>query len=124
MQTQSTLKPGQRGTKKLVERYGERLVCVRYRVDTQTGKRLKTVELIVDETEPARHLPARQPRSAPSPTHVFIHLSDHDVNIRQRVKAMGAWYNAQKNLWRLPYDDVVAMGLEGRIVPENGTPGW
>ena len=124
MQTQSTLKPGQRGTKKLVERYGDRLICVRYRIDRETGKRLKTVELIVDETEPATQQPARQPKQSATPTHVFIHISAHDVNLQQRVKAKGAWFNAKKNLWRLPYNEVQAMGLEASIVPENGTPGW
>jgi hypothetical protein len=31
MKTRVKLKPGQKGTKKLVERYGDALVCVRYR---------------------------------------------------------------------------------------------
>ena len=33
MKARVTLKPGQKGTKKLVERYGDALVCVRYRYD-------------------------------------------------------------------------------------------
>lgn len=40
-------KPGEPGTQKLIDRYGERLVCVRYRYDPAKGKRYKTVELIV-----------------------------------------------------------------------------
>jgi len=31
METRVTLKPGSKGTKKLVTQFGERLVCVRYR---------------------------------------------------------------------------------------------
>ena len=34
MHVLSIRRPGQRGTRKLVARYGERLVCVRYRVTT------------------------------------------------------------------------------------------
>jgi hypothetical protein len=30
-------RPGQRGTVKLVERYGDKLVCVRYRYDAKAG---------------------------------------------------------------------------------------
>jgi hypothetical protein len=30
-------RPGQRGTRKLVTRYGDRLVCVRYRYDAAAG---------------------------------------------------------------------------------------
>ena len=33
METRFTLRPGQAGTRKLVERYGDRLVCVRYVYD-------------------------------------------------------------------------------------------
>ena len=49
MQTRLTLKPGQRGTKRLLTEYGKQLVCVRYRYDAQARKRYKTIELIVDE---------------------------------------------------------------------------
>lgn len=51
MRTRLKLKPGQRGTKKLQAIYGDRLVCVRYRYDTEQGRRLKTIELIVEEKE-------------------------------------------------------------------------
>ncbi|WP_243374876.1 hypothetical protein [Geotalea sp. SG265] len=49
MKTQTHLKPGQKGTKRLVEQYGESLLCVRYRYDEKRGIRLKTVEIIVEE---------------------------------------------------------------------------
>src|SRR6185503_18147004 len=48
VETRLTLRPGQNGTKKLLDRYGERLVRVRYLYDPQAGRRLKTVELIVE----------------------------------------------------------------------------
>lgn len=51
MRTRLKLKPGQRGTKKLQAMYGDRLICVRYRYDAEHGRRLKTIELIVDEKE-------------------------------------------------------------------------
>lgn len=46
METRLHLKPGQNGTKRLVQKYGDRLVCVRYRYDEVSGQRHKTVELI------------------------------------------------------------------------------
>ena len=49
MEIRLTLRPGMAGTKKLLERYGERLVCVRYRYDRATGRRVKTAELIVED---------------------------------------------------------------------------
>ncbi len=44
-----TLRPGARGTIRLVHQYGEKLICVRYRYKQDTRTRIKTVELIVDE---------------------------------------------------------------------------
>jgi len=41
MQVLSIRRPGQRGTRKPVAVYGERLVCVRYRYDAVSKKRCK-----------------------------------------------------------------------------------
>src|SRR5438128_401276 len=63
MRTSMHLKPGRKGTKQLLAQYGDRLVCVRYRHDTQQKKRFKTVELIVAEwawEPPVRQIPADQ----------------------------------------------------------------
>ena len=51
-----TLRPGARGTIRLVQQYGKKLICVRYRYNPETRKRVKTIELIVDEKKwtPAR----------------------------------------------------------------------
>jgi len=48
METRLTLRRGQAGTKKLLDRYGERLVRVRYLYDRAAGRRLKTVELVAE----------------------------------------------------------------------------
>jgi len=47
-----SLKAGDMGTKRLVEKYGARLICVRYRVDEEARRRYITVEL----TEQSREL--------------------------------------------------------------------
>jgi len=47
--TRLKLKPGQKGTKALVAKYGDDLVCVRYRYVDATNTRIKTVELIVEK---------------------------------------------------------------------------
>lgn len=51
MNTRAKLKPGQKGTKKLLAQYGDSLVCVRYRYDVEKRRQVKTVELIVSETD-------------------------------------------------------------------------
>src|SRR5258708_13517160 len=47
MEARLKLKPGQNGTKKLLARFGERLVCVRYRYDEPRSLPFTTVELLV-----------------------------------------------------------------------------
>ncbi|MBU5612175.1 hypothetical protein [Geomonas azotofigens] len=49
MKSRLNLKPGQRGTKHLVEKYGAALLYVRYRYDEKRGVRLKTVEIVVEK---------------------------------------------------------------------------
>jgi hypothetical protein len=49
MKSYRHVKPGQNGSKRLVEQYGDRLLCVRYRYDEHRRIRLKTVEIIVEE---------------------------------------------------------------------------
>lgn len=44
-----TLKPGQPGTKKYQKQFGNKLVCVRYRVNQKRRVRSTTIEIVVDE---------------------------------------------------------------------------
>ncbi len=53
LRTAATLRPGQKGTKRLLAEYGARLVAVRYREDPLARKRYKTAEIIVAETHRA-----------------------------------------------------------------------
>ena len=50
MKSWLNFKPGQKGTKQLVEKYGKSLLHVRYQYDGDRGIRLKTVELIMEES--------------------------------------------------------------------------
>ncbi|HUL31135.1 MAG TPA: hypothetical protein VLZ03_11845 [Thermodesulfobacteriota bacterium] len=49
MKSRLNLKPGQKGTKKLVGEYGKSLLYGRYRYDETRGVRLKTVEIVERE---------------------------------------------------------------------------
>jgi hypothetical protein len=75
------LKPGQKGTKHLVEQYGDRLVSVRYRYHAARKKRLETAELIVAEAD-------WEPRFAPDET-VALRVAFSDLATRRRVKQAG-----------------------------------
>ena len=117
MEARVTLRPGQRGTKKLVERFGDRLICVRYRYDAVQQKRFTTVELIVEESSwhPATSSGTRRPLGD-SPEQVAVRVGYREEALRQRVKAAGGRWDADRRLWQLPLIRVRALGLVDRIV--------
>lgn len=110
-----TLRPGQKGTKKLLTQYGERLIYVRYRYDEQKMKRYKTVELIVEEADWIP--PSKRPAGD---TIVDIKVEWGEADVARQVKNAGGIWNAQKKVWELRYDQVVKCGLANRIVGEYG----
>ncbi len=63
MSARVTLIPGRNGTKKLLRQYGDRLLRVRYRYDSTTGRRQTTVELLVEDVPwtPGRRRTRRLP---------------------------------------------------------------
>jgi hypothetical protein len=111
MKTRLVLRPGQRGTQQLYKIYGERLLYVRYRYDSERQLRVKTVELIVDEVH------WQPPQATPPPdsiVHVLIAPSEHEL--RASVQAAGGRWLAGEHLFEMRYDQVVALGLTGRMV--------
>lgn len=118
MRTRLTLQPDQDGAKELREKYGERLVCVRYRYDEATKERWKTVELIIEKSawEPP------QPKWHAA-TVVALQIAAQEREMRQRVKAAGGKWNPRQLLWELPYGQVVTLELTARIVAKAGAAG-
>ena len=107
MQTKLTRKPGQKGTKLLTAKYGDKLVCVRYRYDLDKKKRYKTVELIVEETE-----------WIPNKEIVVVKVAWGEKDIAISIKNAGGVWNGDKKAWELPYEKVIELHLEDRILKE------
>ncbi len=105
MQTRLTRKPGQKGTKQLLLRYGEKLVCVRDRYDPEKRRRYKTVELIVEERE-----------WMPADSLVRVRIAWGEVDLGVQVKQAGGKWLPEKKLWELAYVQVVKLGLLERMV--------
>lgn len=110
MRTRLTLKSGQRGTKSLAKKYGDALLCVRFRYDTELRQRLKTVELVVEKTE---WVPP-PPRYAVD-TLVPLCIEVTDIPMRLRAKAAGGRWNPEKQLWFAKYGKVAGTPLEKHI---------
>ena len=96
MRIRSILKPGQRGTKRLVEQYGESLLCVRYRYDEASRKRLKTIELVIEESD-------WSPKIA-SETIVGVQVAFPEADLQQKVRQAGGKWNPARRVWELRYD--------------------
>lgn len=101
------LHPGQAGTKRLHKRYGEALVCVRYRHDPLKLYRFTTIELLVD--------------AAPLRPRLFdiasfgLHLERGEADLRRAVRAAGGRWDPQDRLWWLQGALIRRMDLVHRI---------
>lgn len=113
METRLSLAPGQNGTKKLLARYGERLVRVRYRYDAERKLRLKTVELIVESVawNPRPRNRRRQPHDL-----VGVSIGYGETELRRRIQAAGGIWRPRQRLWEIDWKSVRELGLEGRVV--------
>lgn len=108
---QRRLNPGEPGTKGLLKKYGERLVCVRYKYDITRKERIKTIELVVER---ASWKP--DGRSMPANKIVAIRIGYDELELRRKVKTVGARWDIEKKVWKMPYKNVQILGLEERIV--------
>lgn len=110
MDVKATLAPGQNGTKRLLKKYGDQLVCVRYRYDKARQKRFKTIELIIDEQDWIQGV------TIPADRRVLIEIGYGETELREKVKQAGGFWNPEKRAWLLSYHKVLQMGLERRMV--------
>lgn len=92
------LNAGQPGTKKLVEKYGEDLVCVRYRYDTEKNEVVKTVELVIE-----RKSWQKQDQRIPDNKIMQLQIAYEETHLRRLVKAAGGRWNRQRKVWEIPY---------------------
>ncbi len=94
MKAHTHLKPGQKGTRRLLEKYGDSLLCVRYRYDAVRGVRMKTVQLVVEAKPGKARLPYRNSDI------VSIVVGYAEKTLRERLKAAGGRCSAEEKLRR------------------------
>ncbi len=105
------IQAGQPGIKKLTEKYGDRLVCVRYIYDPEKGIKQKTVELL-EEQKPW----STKRQFIPSNKIMHLQVDYGEVQIGQLIKSCGGRWNKEKGYWELAYREVRILGLENRII--------
>ncbi len=110
MKTRLILKAGQPGTKSLVKKYGEALLCVRFKYDARTRQRIKTIELVIEKktwTPPKRAYAAD--------TLVPLRIEPYDMPMRQQAKAAGGRWNPEKRRWLVKFGKIAGTQLEKHI---------
>ena len=92
--TQRTILPGLPGTKKYHKKYGDKLVCVRYKYDLNKKEKLKTIEIIVDRQE-------WKPKSSKIPPNKIINLKIKygEIDLARKVKSLGGNWNPKRKVW-------------------------
>jgi hypothetical protein len=112
MKAYGHLKPGQKGTQRLVARFGAALVCVRYRYDERTGDNLTTAELIVD----------RRPRLTSryrDRDMVAVSMPYTEKTLREQQKTARGRWNPEERDWRVCFGAIRGdTTLVERIVRE------
>lgn len=114
MEIKTTLLPGQNGTKTLQKQYGDKLVCVRYRYDEKRQKRLKTVELIISETD---YIPVP---AFPNHAEVYLDIAYEETELRTQVKVAGGRWDPTEKAWKLSWENALDFGLETRVRKPRG----
>ena len=114
MMIRKIMQPGQPGTKKLVERYGDNLICVRYRYDDQKKMMHKTIEIII-ESKPFE----ASNKKTPIYKNMDIRIGYNEVVLRSRIRACGGRWDPQKKLWNLSYQKIKELDLLDRIVDDK-----
>lgn len=114
MSIKRTILPDQPGAKAWKEKYGDELVCVRYRYDEKQKKKFTTVELIVKEKEWEK-----KKDKIPQNKILPIIVMYNEIEISNLVRSVGGNWNNDEKVWELPYREILSLGLEDRIVVQD-----
>ena len=108
--TKKILKPGKPGTKKYEREFGDKLIYIRHKYNEFQNKKIVTVEIVVDTNDwypDSKRIPHNKIMN--------IHVGYNEKHIRKMIKEAGAKWNPKKQVWQLPYNQIDALGLTGRI---------
>ena len=118
MEVRKKLKPGEHGTKRHARKYGDKLVCVRYRYNDEENTRYTTVEIIVDQQHYYHSKQAQKPNTSDRQhsTLVKLKVAYQDMETRTLIKNAGGIWNTKHKYWELDEALVIKLGLEKRMI--------
>ena len=99
------LPPDTPGAQRLLQRFGEALVCVRHRVTPDGEARCTTVELVLEQV-PIRSRPDQL---------VGVQVGYSEKALQSQVKAAGGVWDPASRLWKLPQRTDRRLELSDRV---------
>lgn len=126
MRITKTLRPGQKGTKELLSRFGRSLLCVRYRYDEDSQEHLKTVELVVQRRSRDGNASCDGSRKAESRDQcvagrkVALRIGWRERDLQRRVKSGGGQWDPDRRVWIVGREVVERLDLLSRVVGGGG----
>jgi len=100
--------PHQAGARKLAQRYGGALVCVRHRHNFEGTRRYTTVELVVEQLPISRRLPDQQL--------VAVRVGTSEAEIRRRIIDSAGQWDASLRAWWMTRSTARQLRLLRRVV--------
>ncbi len=117
MEVMRTLRPGDPGTKRLYAHWGDKLIAVRYRRNTQTKKIITTIEIVIDEREqPPTGVSMISALAYRRQQVVAVPIAWEEHELRKNVKQIGARWSKQQKVWLMKHQNAVTLGLQDRII--------
>jgi hypothetical protein len=107
-----TMRPGEPGTRRHLRDWGDRLVCVRHRVDPVKGLRFTTIEIVASAKRVARLKREPHPEAL-----VYARVGRDEWELESRLRTTrSATYDEALNVWRMRYETAVRLRLKRRIL--------
>jgi hypothetical protein len=107
-----TMRPGEPGTRRHLRDWGDRLVCVRHRVDLAKGIRFTTVEIVASAERSVRAKREPHPEAL-----VYARVAKDEWELERRLRiTKSATYDEFLNVWRMRYETAVRLRLKRRIL--------
>jgi len=94
------------------DRFGDELVCVRYRDGLRGQRRLITVQLVVESC------PLPPSLRGGEWDEVLVRITDDQADLRRQARAAGAHWDPERKLWGMYRGHAKALGCLKLIVEE------
>lgn len=112
MFTRRKINAGEPGSKKYLEKYGEKLVCVRYKYDEEKSERVTTVELVESKGT------GKRKAGIPYNKKVLVKINFDEHGLRNDIKMYGGRWNPDLKLWETNYKTASELNITSRIKQE------